>query len=345
MCTEPETIAAGNDEAVETKTDSTTWVWSRPRDGWQVGARLLSSSKFLQPGDPAVFQYVLKNVADEEQTIVLFQYDNSHPVLGDDNRISLNILGSSSRKHQHRIAAGETLELRQYRITISTEGLLPGEYTAYASPPLWRTVKDKPNRGSGIGGGLSISFVVGSPDDTKLSKIPSANSEEEQIYWGKPVAGLVVGMRLPDGRRTWPNNSQLEAEMYVRNLSQKTIELEYDVPQAADWNTHVRTPDGKFVRLDSVWYTGTSPRVTRKLTVRPFEQARLFESADEQKLHGPRLQLLSEQTEYQPGDPKRLISDGDDFMWVAHVTIRQSEIRDLTTIVGSSAVPFTVESQ
>lgn len=324
--------------------DSKKYLWDSPRGNWQVGGRLLSASNQLEPGDPAVFQFVLKNTSDEEQTVVIKQFDDTYPTLGAGNRIALNILGSSSRKHQHRIGAGDTLELRQYRVTVSTEGLLPGKYTADASPAFWVTVKDQPNRGTGIGRRFDIPFVVGDPTQTKWSTPPSADTEAESLYWGSPVNGLVIGMRMPKGRREWNHDDTIEAEMVVRNVSGRVIEFEYEVPDAVDWNMYIQTPDDQHVRLDSVWYSGARARITRNLKLRPFEQAEMFGTQDGQTVHGPRLRILAEKTEFKPGDPRRLITAGGDFKWTAHVTIQQFAVKDLSMVAGCSAVPFTVKA-
>lgn len=336
-------LAAGaDDESKNHNPDAGDYLWDAKRNGWQVGAKLLSASNQLEPGDPAVFQFVLKNVTDKEQTVVIQQYDDTVPTLGAGNRIALNLLGSSQRRHQHVIAPGEILERRQYRITVSTEGLLPGQYHADCQPAFWMTVEGQPNRGTGIGRRVDIPFTLGNPDDTKLSGPSRTDSEEEHIHWGDPVGGLIVGMRLPNGKTEWPNDTLIEAEMFVRNVSRHTIDFEYEVPAATDWNMHVQTADGGYVRLDAVWYTGAVSRVTRRMSLKPFEQAQMFLPDDNGRVHGPRLQLLSEKTEFKPGSPKRLISAGGEYKWVAHVSIRQFAVKDLSMVIGGSTVPFKV---
>lgn len=345
---EPNSIDGGN---------TGDYLWDKERYGWQVGAKLLSATGKLLPGDPVVIQFVLKNVSDQQQTVVIQQYENTHPTLGAGNRIALNIMGSSQRRYQHILGPGEILENRQYRVTVSTAGLPPGVYSADTQPAFWTSDPGKPNTGTGIGRNIPVPFVLGDPDAKTLSEIPAADSEPERIYWGEPVAGLVVGMRLPNGFRVWPSDSRIEAQMFVRNLSQAPIEFEYEIPALVDWNMSVTSTDGKSVRLDHVWYTGMRPQVKRKLTLAPEEQAALTgvewevrtQRLDKiesglQRVPGPTLQILKQKTEFEPGDPKRLITTQGDYQWSAYVTVHQTRVKDLSMVIGSRPVPFSIKA-
>ena len=126
-----------------------------------MGAKLLSATGRLQTGDPVVVQFLLRNVSDAEQRVVLQQYDHMFPALGEDNRISLSVSGSSAQRYLHVLAPGEVLEERQYRVAVSTEGFLPGEYHATAQPAFWQAKEDNPNAATGIGRKVPIRFTIG----------------------------------------------------------------------------------------------------------------------------------------------------------------------------------------
>ena len=349
-------ITLAFDESPSAETDD-GYVWGRARRGWQVGMRLLSADGSLQPGDPVVFQFALKNATDEDQTVVIQQFEGLHPTLGAKNRISLNIHGSSQQKHQHTIKAQAVLEEPQYRVVLDTAGWLPGEYFVSRATPFWVPDKDDPNRSSGLGVRLPLAFQVGDPSKTRLSKIPSADSAEEQIYWGEPVSGLVVGMRLPQGRTKWQHGESLKGDLFIRNLSRREIEFEYEIPGVSDWNTHVETPEGDYVRLQTVWYSGYRPRVTRRLKLKPFQQVQIFTSAPpfkpvknpelsvaltEELPVGPSIRVIEPDGKSDPAHPRHLITAGGEYRWFAHISLRQFAVKDLNMVVGSAGVPFTV---
>ena len=337
-------VSLADEIAVQPKTDRFTW--GAVRSGWQVGVRLLSSDGRLNAGDPAVFQFALKNPTEKERTVVIKQFEGLYPALGANNRISLNISGSSQRKHQHTVAAGKVLEARQYRVVLNTEGLPDGNYHVSRATPFWVPDKEHPNRSSGLSLRVPISFTIGEPEKKKLSKLPSADSKEEQIYWGDPVAGLVVGMRLPDGKSKREFDEVLSGELFVRNLSTKPIHFEYEIPGSSDWNTHVETADGDYVRLNAVWDSGFRPRITKEVTLRPFEQKRIFglDEKDAELSRGPQIHVVQTDKELKQHVPRHLITDGGEFRWFAHISIRQFAVKDLTMIVGSSGVPFKLQA-
>lgn len=330
--------AESNDTESDAHTpDEDGVVWDKPQDGWQVGAKLLSTTDKLQPGEPVVMQLLLKNVTDESRTVVLQDYHDTHPTLGADGRISMNISGDSTGRRQHVIAPGAILERSEYRVVLSTQGMLPGEYRIDPQPAFWEPDVEDSNRATGIGRNTPVRFTLGDPASVKYTQPPVEKDPAERIYWGERVSGLVVGMRLPSGRAQWPGDARIEGEVFVRNVSDRTIRLEYEVPPAGEWNTHVTTSDGEDVRLDWVWYSGMRPRVTRELTLKPGEQARVEGNG------GPALQVLKEKTPFKRGDPPRLITDGGQYTWAAYLVVAEKSIPDLTMVIGSGAVPFEID--
>ncbi len=355
----PVTSAANGEQGEESVTRAaSSIIWDKERQGWQVGAKLVSATGRLQPGDPIVVQFLLRNVSENEQTVVLQQYDDIFPVLGEDNRINLNISAGGQRRYQHVLAPDEVLNKRQYRVTVSTEGLLPGQYFVTAQPAFWQAKADDPNSSTGIGRQAPIPLTLGDPDSIAFAAPPQDDNPKTEFHWGKPVAGLIVGMRLPEGRSHWPTESRMEAELAIRNVSDQPIELEYEIPQVGDWNMNVESKNGDYVRLDWTWFSGIQPRVTRSFTVAPNEQVRLTGieaevqvgglgpvASETRKIEGPTLQILSEKTEFKYGDPKRLIATQGSYSWAAWITVRQQQVTDLDMVIGSRPVPFEIESK
>lgn len=335
-------------------------VWDQQRQGWQVGAKLLCVTKKLEPGDPAVVQFLLRNVTDRERTVVLRDFERTTPVLGAGNRINLNISSQGSR-HQHTLASGELLEQPQYRVTVSTQGLLAGVYELTAQPAFWQTKEGQPSNAVGIGRKVALRITVGDPEDVPVANPPEDTDPKTRIHWGEPVMGLVVGMRLPQGRTNWPSETRIEAELFIRNISDQPIEFEYQIPGLTDWNMNVERTGGAYVRLDWVSYSGIRPRVTRSLNLAPDQQQPLTgitaevqtagravfgrkPKSEKKRIPGPTLQVLREKTEFHPGDPRRLISTGGSFTWQAWITVRLAKTGDLRVVVGGKPVQFEIKA-
>jgi len=326
-----------------------TYIWGKSQRGLQAGARLVSATGKLQPGDPVVVEFVLKNTSDEKKTLVVQQYDNTYPVLGENNRIELNILGNSQRRWQHELESGEILKKRQYRVTFSTEGLPPGNYNATASSAFW--LKIKPNRGTGVSHGRPIPFTIGDPESTELTSPELNEDPERRVFWGGPVAGLIVGARFPEGKSVWWNGDDLEAQMFLYNATGRVIEVEYEMPAVpTDWNLHLRSHGGQSVRLDSTWFSGARPRITRDVAIEPGQQLPITgieaevsvggSDAAVRLIAGPRIQLRKERTEFDHGDPKRLIAGKGAYAFHAAITMRRKDIPDLAMVLSAGAIPF-----
>ncbi|MDA1055242.1 MAG: hypothetical protein O3C40_32880 [Planctomycetota bacterium] len=330
--------------------DEPTYVWGKDQRGMQAGARVLSATGKLQSGDPIVVEFVLKNTSDEEQTLVVQQYDDTYPTLGANNRIELNILGSSQRKWQHNLKPDEVLRKRQYRVSLSTEGFPPGNYHITAGSAFWLTADN--NSGTGVPHGRHISITIGDPDSVRLSKPPTNDDLVKAIHWGDPVAGLIVGARLPGGKAVWKYGEDIQADLFLFNASEQPITVTYELPaHASDWNLHLSHESNEYVRLDSIWFTGVSPHVTRQVTVAPDQQIPITGieaevsvggNIENKMIAGPTIRLLGEPVEFQPGDPKRLIGGKGTYTYHAAITMHRADILDAAMVLSAGDVVFSV---
>ncbi len=342
-------IAAGIVVSINLYGVDPTYIWGPRRGGLQSGARLLSASGKLQPGDPIVVEFVLRNTSDESKTIVIQQYDDTHPTLGTNNRIELNILGSSQRRWQHELGPGDLLKKRQYRVSVSTEGLPDGQYNVTANSAFWLTVK--PNHGTGIPHSRPIPVTIGNPERTQLSS-PEPDLIDT-IHWGGQVAGLMAGARMPDGKSQWKNGQRVEARMFLYNASENEIRLEYEIPAAAaNWNLHLEHESKQYVRLDSTFFTGVEPQIRATVSVKPGETVQITglerkvsiggKEPIDQLVSNPSIQLLEAPAEFQYGDPKRLIGGKGNYTFNSAITIHRDDIPDLTMVLSAGGIPFSV---
>ena len=359
-------------------------MWSKKnRNGLVAGAKLLSATGKLEPGDPVVVQFLLKNDSDKEQTFVL-QASDPDPTLGADNRLGLRVWGSSQNTFQHTLKPGEILEERQYRVTVDTTGMPPGKYHITTDYAFWQTKKDKPNSATGIPFRREIPFTLGDPKLLKQKQPPVDENPETKIYWGKPSGNLILGMRLQKGREINPevqfdiqgqllllsetlpkDQIDIRGQLFLFNAGDDEIELTYELPaNPADWNMHVTSRDNdKFVPLDSTWYSWIEPQRTRTITVPQWGQVAITgiraevttdgKTVEEmtkgikrtavEMIKGPTLRIMKEETKFKYGDPKRLINQQGRFNFEAALTIHQSGL-DATIVASSAPVPFEIKT-
>lgn len=329
------------------------YIWGRDQHGLIAGARVLSATGKLQPGDPIVVEFVLKNTSDEEKTIVINGHSDTYPTLGSGNRIELNILSNSQQRNQYKLEPGETLKKRQYRVTVSTEGLPPGDYNITANSAFWLR-KDK-NSGTGVGHGKPIPVNIGG-DKPALTLPKEVDDPAVKIHWGKPTAGLILGARFPMGKASWVNGDDIETELFLFNVSDEPIKVELEFPPSpADWNVHLTHESGNYVRLNSTWRSGMSPTVRRLVTLDPHQQIKVtgIESdistgggkPSKHLIPNPAIRLLAEKTEPLPGHPKQLIGGEGKYEFHTSITARRSALHDITTVISAAPVPLTVNEK
>ena len=337
---------------VPNKKDTSKIIWGKSRNGLVAGAKLLSATGELDPGDPIVVQFVLKNESADQTTVVLKRATDTHPVLGEENRLELNLTGSSLDKTKHTLEPGEILEDTRYRVTVSTAGMAPGEYRITSGSAFWMEEDGKPNQSTGIPFGKTIPFKLGTVDSKAPRQPP--NDEEQKIHWGKPVGNLVMGMRLLDDRDSWPNNDvDIEGQLYLFNAGDKPIELTYELPPTpSDWSMHVTGKGNTFVRLDWTWFTGIELTRERKIKVAPGQSIPLTgiqgdvstggKEPVDTLIKGPQLRIVKDKTKFKYGDPKRVGDQSGQFDLHAAVTVRMKELADPVIVLSSAPVPFKV---
>ena len=337
---------------VPNKKETSKIIWGKSRAGLTAGAKLISATGELEPGDPIVVQFVLKNESADQTTVVLKRATDTHPVLGQENRLELNLTGSSLDKTKHTLEPGEILEDTRYRVTVSTAGMAPGEYRITSGSAFWMEEDGKPNQSTGIPFGKTIPFKLGTVDSKAPRQPP--NDEEQKIHWGKPVGNLVMGMRLLDDRDSWPNNDvDIEGQLYLFNAGDKPIELTYELPPTpSDWSMHVTGEGNTFVRLDWTLFTGRELTRERKIKVAPGQSIPLTgiqgdvstggKEPVDTLIKGPQLRIVKDKTKFKYGDPKRLVDQSGQFDLHAAVTVRMKELADPVIVLSSAPVPFKV---
>lgn len=303
---------------------------SNERNGWRVGTLLVNdlvSDEPIKPGETIAVQFFLQNVSDKPQTVRVQKIDDTYPVLGEGGRISLNTLHGSGSV-EFTAQPGEAVSPEGFAILLESTGLPDGEYTI-GTTAAFSIPNESGNGGSSPWRVGRVTMTVGEGGEFETE--PS--TDDEGIVWGGVVAGLRVGMRLPEGRRDWPVGSLLEGNLYVKNVSDEAITFTWDKPAPLDQNQVVRTADGDYVRLHSVFFTGIRARNPKTFTVKAGEQVRLGTA---------QLKSQAEPSDLSYDDPAQLVAAAGEFTWTVHVELPRESIPEMTIIAGSGPVPFEI---
>ena len=284
------------------------WSWgSNERHGWRVGALLVNdlvSEEPLTAGETIAVQYFLQNVSDEPQTIRSQRVDRTYPILGEGGRISLNTMHGGGVV-EITAQPGEAVSPESFAILLESTGLPDGEYTI-GTTSAFSIPNENGNGGSSPWRVGRVTLTIG--EGGEFDRDPT--TDDDGIVWGGTVAGLQVGMRLPDERRQWPVGSLIEGELFVKNVADETITFEWDKPAPLDQNQVVYDANGDYVRLNRVFFTGLRARNPQSFTVEGGEQVRLGTA---------QLKLQAEPSDIQASDPVQLIADTGEFTWQVNV--------------------------
>jgi hypothetical protein len=310
--------------------DEVLFWGSNERFGWRVGTLLVNdlvSDEPVKPGETIAVQFFLQNVSDEPQTVRVQKIDDTYPVLGEGGRISLNTLHGSGSV-EFTAQPGEAVSPDGFAILLESTGLPDGEYTI-GTTAAFSIPNESGNGGSSPWRVGRVSMTIGEGGGFETDP----TTDEDGVVWGGVVAGLHVGMRLAEGRRQWPVGSLLEGELYVKNVSDEPITFTWDKPAPLDQNQVVRTAEGEYVRLHSVFFTGIRARNPQTFTVKAGEQVRLGTA-----------QLKSQAKPSDPSydDPAQLVATTGEFTWTVHVELPRESIPEMTIIAGSGPVPFEI---
>ena len=328
-------------------------LWDDARHGWRVGAKLLMAGERLEPGDPLAIQFYLKNVAEESRTRVIEQFDDHFPTLSGNNELTLNLSAHTDQRWRHEVAPGEVLRERQYRVTLDTTGLPPGEYAVKIGGVFWSPDPERENSHTSLSFRRPLSVTIGDPGETNWGKPPATPG----VTWGEPVAGLAIGLQPLGGSTVGPVDEQgttVEGTLFAANLTKTPITFTWDVPQTMDWMQNVEGADGSHESLHQIWFSGFRVPATRSVTLKPGEVRTLTGAVADTKREnarevtaapGPKIRIQQVKTEFNYNDAPQLVTDGGDYEWFVSIEATRPEIPDLSLILTTGGAPVTAAGQ
>lgn len=204
--------------------------------GFRSGAVVLSSLDTLHSGDTITVQFLLKNESNMTSTIrirTMEKYGGMFSVSAD-NQIDGDVSpDSKSRKLEsaYRLAPGEVLEEREYRVTYPTKGLPPGEYALELGYAFWLSKIGGRNSFDSHRLNKSLNFQI---QGVKGSAVPP---NKAGIHWGQCRGGICLGAKLVEidqqGREEtslggqFAKGQKLQAKLYAFNTSDEPLKVRF----------------------------------------------------------------------------------------------------------------------
>ena len=322
-------------------------LWDDARHGWRVGAKLIMAGERLEPGDPLAIQFYLKNVAEQSRTRVIEQFDGLFPTLSAGNELTLNLSAHTDQRWRHTVEPGGVLRKRQYRVSLDTTGLPPGEYRVNVGAVFWSPHPERENTHTSLSFRRPLSVTIGDPAETAWAKPPATPG----VTWGEPVAGVAVGLKQPNRFAVVPTG-ELTADLWVVNLTDDPIAFTWDVPGPTYWMQNMQTLDGAIVGFAQFFLSGIRVPVEQTVTLKPGEPQALTGTVSVTKrgtvreatvVDGPRVRIVAEEPEPSRTDGRpSLVTAGGDYRWFVSIEATRPEIPDLSLILTTGGTPVTV---
>ncbi|HSG73008.1 MAG TPA: hypothetical protein VLA12_21525, partial [Planctomycetaceae bacterium] len=219
-------------------------------DGFRSGARLVAKDGRITAGEPLEIQYLLKNETDIAQSLDLVRSSPAFPSLEEGNRIDLSLFPAHEKPQTRTLQAGEVWDDSQNRDSIDTTGFPAGTYVVSVDSFFLRPDPEDSNRKSGIPIRGSISVVIESEKSTRSEPDPETIVTQDDIAWGKPVAGVQVGSRFVGEAREFAIPSDPQIQLFVRNVTRTPIEVDVMLPHSNDgWLLNMENDRGEHVML------------------------------------------------------------------------------------------------
>lgn len=201
--------------------------------GFRTGAIILTTHESLQAGQPIVVQFVLKNDSKMTSTIRIRTPETSGGMftVSPENRIDGDVSTDSKAskiESAYRLAPGEILETREYRVSYPTKGLPAGVYELELGYTFWLAQMDGGNSFDSHRLDKTLRFEIVGDGATKMPP------KSEQIQWGDCLTGICLGAALVevDGQgRDLPSagefkeGSQLLTKLYVFNTTKEPMDV------------------------------------------------------------------------------------------------------------------------
>ncbi len=275
----PSTAMAQRDEPA---TADIQWA-TEAGDGVLVGLKLLPSGGVVEVDQPLQLQFVIKNTTAERKRLNCVSVSKFLLDLRADNVLQLRGFVRPSATTEIEIDAGQVLEPTEFRTSISTEQMLPGEYTIDSFHAVWAT-RGGLNKEVSLGTLRKVAFsIVDHQAATDPRLFPP--EQDDLIHWGEPIMGLSLGAQLirfdeqgspiPKSQR-FHLHETLTLQLFLHNQRDSEVELEIPPPRTGDpWELSIFTEDKKRKLIRQMNRDGYEYRPWGAIELQPGEQTPL----------------------------------------------------------------------
>lgn len=324
------------------------WSTWGAKDGLLSGARLLLPEGGVQPGQPVTVEYRLKNVSTEPKKLNCYVRKNWDYITLETNNFLRDMgINSSDEAIEINIEPGKEYVLTSHTATIDTTGLLPGEYhvalgTAFYYPDAKAsgTKHEIPHRGS-------MTFKV-------LGEAHSvvAQSLDKSIHWGEAILGLRLGAKFSNATNSFAVGDVVESDLWIANVSEKTIECSIRLPHPSDgcWLS-VTNDQGEPILLEREPLISIPfPQEFYKLTlapgeVKPLTGDRIEGQPDDFAGRRAKFKIVSKIVDRAVTDytiKEHLVTDGGNYSAKYHVVLERPDVPGLRIELDTGDVSFAV---
>ena len=335
--------------------------WGEPKDGLQIGLFPQSAQTSFRYGDTLMLVMRARNVSSAPIAITMKTLNIAVVTLGEKGRFVLQTLGGGGEAVPFRLAQGETVELPGGRFAArivavgeqehQTENkgdavaLLPGEYHAECSTPIWMPDKDDATCATGHRASPGIfTFTVRGEAQRHAITRKNESALGAAIQWGEAVNGLQGGLQriskkelteLPDTMYRSIAANEVLARFYVRNTTDKPLAIschDFDENNLSPW---VKDANDKDYLVRSVFTTGR--RASREHLLQPGEILGTGWS---------RLKFQTLQTPLEANETTRtLMADAGQYTMRLIGSVRFSGLNNFDMTLVSGAIPFVIAPQ
>lgn len=258
----PESLKVFINESINATPARETKVWGKPQGGWQTGFAWKSGRAELPAGQPAEFEIRVKCVGPAPVKVPLRTPSWRDLTLEANKALQIRVHGYEAATLD--LAPGEERVLTIPGAYVPTEGLPPGRYMVEVSAPVGAEDQRL--------GPLALRILPAKGAAAGASYPAAPMKDPRPIAWGQPALGLQAGIRFAEGQTKHRLDEAIIAEVFLRNLTERAIDVEYHHPTPLDFVPLVVTEHGK--RLEDLLLP-TGPKVQAKRTLKPRETVSL----------------------------------------------------------------------
>ena len=351
-------------EAANAVPDPTGNYWAeKTRDGLRVGVTLIPLDGRVRAGEKVSIQYLLKNESSHDKTLTCNSLSIPMFKIDSQNHLTYDWSTGGGQSNRITIPAGEVYKSEQYKLTISTEGMLPGIYQFGSLSGFFVPDQDKSGHSTTIGSVKHVPLHVTALENSAKIIAPE---EGTGIYWGESVCGLRLGAKrvrlnsageLVEKSERYHTDDCFELQLFLFNGKDTPVEVEIGAPsQGNNWPLSVRSKDGNPCNLehrDRQSYAG--PKFRLKIAPGKYEpfsgvpvamvpkRGRNVEEERKEKVLNAGFNLVSvENNEEQLDESYRLKAEVGIYNVVSSVLVTLTS-NDMFLDATSAPVPFRVE--